>query len=203
MKVCVRILTLILLLLSASSFADYYQVPMQQSSWELKRSKNSCQLKQMIPLYGSADFVHRSGENLQFSIQEQRRKPQVIRATLAAMPAPWMRSRADSVVYQVYLDQPEDRNDYGRLSVYGEAAEAMIDALLQGRYPTFTYIRESSEYNPEETRVEVSSIKFSESYKAFSECRKNLLQASEPYSRLPIASAMPHRFSGAGNFDVA
>jgi len=44
--------------------------------------------------------------------------------------------------------------------------------------------------------MEVSSIKFSESYKAFSECRKSLLASSEPYSRLPIASAMPHLFSG-------
>lgn len=196
MNVCVRILTLILLLPSASSFADYYQAPMQQSAWELKRSKNSCRLKQMIPLYGSADFVQRSGENLQFSIQEQRHKPQVIKATLTAMPAPWMRGRADSADYQVYLDQPEDKNGYGRLSVYGEAAEAMIDALLRGQYPTFTYIRASSENNLEETRVEVSSIKFSDSYKVFSECRKNLLPAPEQYGLLPVASLKPHRFSG-------
>jgi hypothetical protein len=189
-----RIFTLILLLLSESSFADYYQAPMQESNWELKRSKNRCQLRQTIPLYGSADFVHRSGQYLQFSIQEQRRKPQVIKATLAAMPAPWMRAGADPVDYQVYLDQPDDTKDYGRLSVYGETAEAMIDALLRGQYPTFTYIRASSGNNVEETRVQVSSIKFTDGYKEFSECRKNLLPASDEYNVLSAVSTKQHRF---------
>ena len=194
MNVSARIFTLILLLLSADSFADYYQVPMQESNWELKRSKNSCQLRQTIPLYGSADFVHRSGERLQFSIQELRRKPQVIKATLTAMPAPWMHGGEDPVGYQVYLDQPDDTKDYGRLSVYGETAEAMIDALLNGQYPTFIYIRASSGINLEETRVQVSSIKFSDGYKEFSDCRKNLLPASDEYNVLPTVSTKQHRF---------
>ncbi len=190
-----RFFTLFSLLLSISSFADYYQVPMQDSNWELKRSKNTCQLKHLIPLYGSADFVQRSGHHLQFSIQELRRKPQVIKASLAAMPAPWMRGRVDPVDYQVYLDQSDDSKDYGRLSVYGETAEVMIDALLQGQFPTFTYIRASSGNNVEETRVQVSSIKFSDSYKEFSECRKNLLPAADEYNVLSAVSTKQHRFA--------
>lgn len=175
MNMRTQIFTLILLLLSFSGFADYYQAPLQEAKWEFKQSKSTCYLKQVIPLYGSADFVHRSGEALHFSIQEQRRKPLIIKATLKAMHAPWMQHDAVSPLdHQVYFDQPVNTKDYGRLSVYGDAAEAMIDALLQGQYPTFTYIRDTSSLNLEETRVAVSSIKFNDSYKEFLSCRNNL-----------------------------
>jgi outer membrane protein OmpA-like peptidoglycan-associated protein len=148
---------------------------MQEVNWQFKGSKTVCYLKQVIPFYGSADFIHRTGEPLQFSIQEQRRKSPVIKATLTAMPAPWMHDAAfSSFNYQVYLDQPLESGDYGRLSVYGDAAESMLDILLQGQYPTFTYIRDSSVISLEETRVAVSSINFSDSYKKFLNCRNSL-----------------------------
>lgn len=175
MNVHTRIFTFFLLLLSFRSFADYYQAPLQEAKWEFKQSKSTCYLKQVIPFYGSADFVHRSGEPLHFSIQEQRRKSLIIKATLKAMPAPWMQHDTVSPLdHQVYFDQPASIKDYGRLSVYGDAAEAMIDALLQGQYPTFTYVRDTSSLNLEETRVAVSSIKFTDSYKEFLSCRNNL-----------------------------
>ncbi|MGZ8163601.1 MAG: OmpA family protein [Methylobacter sp.] len=175
MHVCIRIIIITLLLVSGRSFADYYQTPMQEVNWQFKGSSTVCYLKQVIPFYGSADFIHRAGEPLQFSIQEQRHKSPVIKATLTAMPSPWMHNTAfSSSDYQVYLDQPVENGGYGRLSVYGDAAESMLDILLQGQYPTFTYIRDSSVVNLEETRVAVSSINFSDSYKEFLSCRNNL-----------------------------
>ncbi|MDD5578922.1 MAG: OmpA family protein [Methylobacter sp.] len=175
MHMCIRVIMITLLLVSVRSFADYYQAPMQEVNWQFKGSNTVCYLKQVILFYGSADFIHRTGEPLQFSIQEQRRKSPVTKATLTAMPAPWMHEAAfSSSDYQVYLDQPVENGSYGRLSVYGDAAEAMLDILLQGQYPTFTYIRDSSVISLEETRVAVSSINFSDSYKEFINCRNNL-----------------------------
>lgn len=175
MNVHIRIFTLILLLLSFSSFADSYQAPLQEAKWEFRQNKSACHLKQVIPLYGSADFIYKSGEPLHFSIQEQRSKPLVLKATLKVMPAPWMQHDAVSPLdHPVYFDQPVSIKDYGRLSVYGNAAEAMIDALLQGQYPTFTYIRDTSSLNLEETRVAVSSINFNDTYKEFLNCRNSL-----------------------------
>jgi len=176
MNVRTRIFTLILLLLSFRGFADSYQVPLEEAHWEFKQVKSTCYLKQLIPLYGSADFVHGPGKPLHFSIQEQRSKTPVLKATLKAMPAPWMQQHdsVSSLDHEVYFDQPVSTKDYGRLSVYGETAEAMIDALLQGQYPTFTYIRDASSLNLEETRVAVSAINFSDSYKEFLSCRNNL-----------------------------
>ncbi|CAA9892984.1 putative Phosphate ABC transporter substrate-binding protein [Candidatus Methylobacter favarea] len=175
MQAWLRVIIITLLPLSMRSFADYYQTPMQEVQWQATGSRTVCYLQQLIPFYGSADFIQRAGEPLQFSIQEQRHKSPVIKATLTAMPSPWMPDAAfSSSAYPVYLDQAGDSDGYGRLSVYGDAAESMLDILLQGHYPTFTYLRNSSVINLEETRVEVSSINFSDSYKEFLNCRNNL-----------------------------
>jgi outer membrane protein OmpA-like peptidoglycan-associated protein len=157
------------LVFSNSCFGEYIEVPLLKANWTVETSKTSCQLKQEIPLYGNAEFIHRAGDTLQFSIQEQRSKPQVIKASLSAMPSPWQNQ--DSVSphdYQVYLDQ-------SRLAVYGNTAETMIDVLLQGQSPTFTYVRAASDLDIVETRVAVSAIKFFEPYEAFIDCRKQML----------------------------
>lgn len=179
------ILTLLILLVSTGSFADYYQAPMQEANWQVDRTKNTCFLRQAISQYGVAEFVQRAGEQLRFSVQEQRRKPLVLQASLKAMPAPWMHDQTSSVDHQVYSDASTDIAAYGRLSVYGAAAETMIDALLQGQYPTFIYHRDAALLNMEETRVAVSAIHFSERYQEFADCRNNLqpgLARSQPVS---------------------
>lgn len=178
MNVTTRLIAIIFLLTGSSScFADFYRASMQEAHWEFKKTGNVCYLKQLIPLYGSADFVHKAGEPLRFSIQEQRRKPLIIKASLKIMPAPWMHEVVSSLDYPVYLENAEI-GGYGRLSVYAETAESMIDALVLGRYPTFIYIRDASALNLEETHVAVSAIKFAESYKAFAACRDNLRSVS-------------------------
>ncbi len=138
-------------------------------------SQMSCQLKQDIPYYGSADFFHRAGGVLQFSIQEQRNKPKIAKASLTVLPAPWIHEAVDQAEYEVFLDDAIDFMQLGRLAVFGEVAESMVDALVQGYYPTFIYVRESKRAPVEETRVAVSSIKFSEVYDSFLKCRANLL----------------------------
>ncbi len=173
MNLTMRLFAIISLLAMLNpSFADFYQAPLQQAHWEFKKTGSSCYLKQQIPLYGSADFVHKPDQPLRFSIQELRHKPLIIKASLKIMPAPWMHEEISSLDYPVYLDNAEI-GGFGQLSVHGEAAETMIDMLLQGHYPTFIYIRDAAAINLEETRVAVSAIKFAESYKAFSACRNN------------------------------
>ncbi|NOT11576.1 MAG: hypothetical protein HOP23_07080 [Methylococcaceae bacterium] len=175
MNMPTRLFALFFLLTSTTqSLADSFQAPMQQAHWEFQKTANACYLIQQIPLYGSADFVHKAGEALRFSIQEQRRKAQIIKASLKIMPAPWIHDVIASRDYPVYLDN-SDIGGYGQLSVYGAAAEAMIDGLLMGNNPTFVYIRDAPVLNLEETRVAVSAIKFMKSYKAFSTCRETLV----------------------------
>jgi sodium-type flagellar protein MotY len=152
------------------SFADFYQASLQEAKWEFKNAKNVCNLKQEIPLYGSADFIQKPGQPLIFSIQEQRRKPLIVKASLHIMPAPWIHEELSWAVYPVSLDNAEV-GGYGRLFVSGAAAESMIDALLLGHYPTFIYMRDAAALNLEESRVAISAIKFRETYQEFLKCR--------------------------------
>jgi hypothetical protein len=170
-----RIFTLLLVFFTNTSagLADFYQAPMQQARWEFKQINDSCYLRQRIPLYGSADFIYKVGGPLFFSLQEERHKPLIMKASLKVMPAPWMHEPISALDYPVYLDNPEI-GGYSRLYVYGDAAEAMIDMLLQGHYPTFIYLRDASLLNLEETRVAISAIRFAESYKEFLTCRNNM-----------------------------
>ena len=177
------------LLCSGLGFADYYQAALKEANWEVTRTKTACFLRQGIDHYGVAEFVQSANEPLRFSVQEQRRKALIIKASLKAMPAPWMHDQTSSVDHPVYWDSSVDVADYGRLSAYGQEAEAMIDVLLQGQYPTFIYFREASSLTMEETRVAVSAIHFAERYREFADCRNNLRPISPNIQEVTVNKA--------------
>jgi hypothetical protein len=180
----VRIILSLGMLVSQSCLADYFQAAIDKATWAFSGGQGICTLTQELPLYGLAEFVSKPGQPLRFSIQEQRRKPIVVKASLAVMPAPWRRETLSGKNYPVYLESPQSFTDFGRLSVYSEAAEAMLDVLLQGQYPTFSYIRAASSLDTEETRVAVSAIKFAEKYKEFLSCRNTGTVAATTNSNL-------------------
>lgn len=175
MKISTRFFFGLLVLIGVNVNADYYDVPMLDARWETSNDKDVCYLKQKIPNYGSAEFIHRSGSSLRFSIQELRVRPYIIKADLAVLPVPWIHEESNHQIYPVYLDRAIHMGDFNRLSVYGDAAEAMIDALLQGYSPTFTYVRAVNDLDMHEIRVAVSPVKFREVYEIFVNCRTKLI----------------------------
>lgn len=203
------IIVLILLCLSGHSLADYYQAPLQDANWEVTRTKTACFLRQAIDQYGVAEFVQSVGGPLRFSVQEQRHKAMVMKASLRVMPAPWIHVDANAVDQQVYLDSSTDIGGYARLSAYGQVAEEMIDVLLQGQYPTFIYYRQATPLNMEETRVAVSAIHFKERYSDFADCRNNLrsviasASATDTHAKKKVSAnkkqAQPKLTSSAAN----
>ncbi len=170
----IPIIALLLLCCSGHSWADYYQAPLQEANWEVTRTQSACFLRQAIDTYGVAEFVQSVGGPLRFSLQEQRHKSMVVKASLRVMSAPWIHEAANAVDQQVYLDSSTDIGGYTRLSSYAQVAETMIDALLQGQFPTFIYYRQAKPFNMEETRVAVSAIHFKERYNDFADCRNTL-----------------------------
>ncbi len=159
----------------SNSYGDYFEVPLLKANWDVQTSKTNCELKQQIPHFGNAVFSHRSGESLQFSIQEQRFKPPIIKASLSAQPSPWQQSVISPHDYLVYLENTGQAKGYDKLVVFGDTAETMIDALLQGQSPVFTYTRAVSDLDIVETQVAISAIKFLEPYETFRKCRKTML----------------------------
>ncbi len=163
------------LLSSSVAFADNFAVPLLTAQWKVAKSASSCQLKQSIPLYGTADFTHDTGRLLRFSVREERFKPEIVKATLSIDTPSWVHTSSEAKYYLVYLDKTADIQQIPRLSVYGKTAEEMLDALLNGLSPTFSYIRSSVSGLLPETHVSVSAINFFKSYQQFEECRKNFL----------------------------
>lgn len=156
------------------AFADFFSPPLLDTKWESMNLKGVCFLSQDIPNYGKAVFWQKPASELGFSVQERRAKAYIIKASLTAKPAPWQHSSLPEQIYPVFLETPDRRGDFNRLVVHGNAAEAMIDALLQGNSPTFTYVRALSDIEMVESEVAISPVHFMDAYEKFSSCRNKL-----------------------------
>lgn len=177
MKLFSGLIVLLLIVSTAKAYAEFYEVPMMDAKWDVESGQSECLLKQTVPNYGVAVFSHRSGAALKFSLQERRVKADIIKANVIEATAPWIHKELASPNHAVYLDDAAHGRDFDRLSVYGNAAEDMLDALLRGNAPTFVYVRASTVLDMREIRVSVSPVKFLESYDDFVQCREKLLHS--------------------------
>ena len=162
------------LIISSVCNAETISAPLLNADWKLNKGQSYCQLKQDIPFYGETDFMHQSGELLRFSIKENRFKPTIVKASLTIENPSWIHQSQPGKNYFVHFDPAVDIQNFPRLSVYGEIAEKMLDAMSKGLSPTFNYLRKSND-GQEQTKVAVSSVKFLEKYQQFSDCRKGFL----------------------------
>ncbi|HIF54896.1 MAG TPA: OmpA family protein, partial [Methylococcaceae bacterium] len=162
-------------LASSTCYAEYFSASLFNADWKVEQATASCRLKQNIPLYGVADFLHQTGESLRFSISEERFKPDIVKASLTIDVPPWRHQAVLSKVYLLSLDLAGGNQSYPRLSVYGVSAEFMLDALLKGMYPTFSYARATVGGLSPEVSVAVSAINFAKNYQQFDDCRKGFL----------------------------
>jgi len=160
---------------SSVAIADSYAAPLQVANWKVKKGESYCQLNQNIPLYGMAGFMHQSGDLLRFSIREDRYKADIVKASLSIENPLWRHDALDTRDYLVFLDKAVDIQNIPRLSVYGENAELMLDALSNGLSPTFSYVRASMPGLLPATEVSISAINFSKNYQQFTDCRKAFL----------------------------
>lgn len=161
--------------LCSVAHADYYSAPLTSANWKISIDQSSCQLTQDIPFYGKANFTHHSGKALQLSIKESRYKPNIVKASLIIKTPPWTHQSSSPSDYLVTLNNVSNGQFYPQLSVQGEIAEYMLDALSNGLSPTFVYTRASTNGIEPKTKVALSSINFTEKYKQFISCRKDFL----------------------------
>jgi len=170
-----KILLIAVLFFSSISVAENYTAPLQTADWKVREGASYCQLNQNIPLYGAVGFMHQSGNLLRFSIREDRFKPEIIKASLSIDNPPWLHESINAKDYLVFLDEMVDIKNTPRLSVYGDVAEVMLDALSNGLSPTFSYVRATVLGQLPETQVAISAINFSKNYQKFADCRKDFL----------------------------
>jgi len=160
----------LLILFSGVVQAGYYVAPLSSANWEMSAGQSSCQLIHHIPSYGMADFSQVSGEQLRFSIKQRQLKFEIENASLTIKNSPWNHQFIPVKDYSVNLDYDEKSLNHPRLSVFGETAENMLNALSKGFFPTFVYTGGKVGFA---TNVAVSSVNFIEKYKQFSNCRQD------------------------------
>lgn len=170
-----KILLILFFQLGSVSYAAYYSAPIHDAHWKVTKSSSSCQLEHEIPLFGIADFTQHSGDSLSFSISENRNKSEIVKASLMVESSPWGYVSASRQDYLVSLSEPRGNQRNTRLSVYGNTAEIMLDALVNGQYPTFSFVRAEISGVSSETNVAVSSVNFLIKYQQFVACRKGFL----------------------------
>ncbi len=170
-----KVLLIAVLFFSSISVAENYMAPLQTADWDVSKGESYCQLNQNIPQYGAVGFMHQSGDLLRFSIREDRFKPEIIKASLSIDNPPWLHESLDAKDYLVFLDEMVDIKNTPRLSVYGDVAEVMLDALSNGLSPTFSYVRSTVLGQLPETQVAISAVNFAENYQKFADCRKDFL----------------------------
>ncbi len=161
--------TILLILLSVFSLVEAATIraPMHSSQWESNARKTLCRLTHQIDDQRQAGFISESGEPLQFFLKEGEHAVRVDSATLFVEPAPWQHILTYQQDYPVFWQQGSWQSGY--LAVYGRSAEDMLSGLSNGHEPVFSLVRHSVE-----SRVAVSSIKFTESYQQFLSCRQAL-----------------------------
>lgn len=164
-----------ILFFSSATTADNYAASLLSADWMVKRGASSCQLLQKIPSYGMVGFTHQSGDLLRLSIKEDRYKPEIIKASLSIEAPFWLHQSVSAKDHLVFLDEVVDIKNIPRLSVYGDVAELMLDALSNGLSPTFSYIRASALEQFPKTIVSLSAINFAQKYQQFTDCRKDFL----------------------------
>lgn len=174
-KTALQIVLIIFFQSYSLSFAEYHVTPLHDVHWKITKGASFCQLEQEIPLYGIADFIQYSGDLLRFSIRENQYKSEIVKASLVVEASPWGHRAKVTKDYLVSLDVSGSRQRYSRLSVYGNTAEIMLDALVKGQYPTFSFVRADIAGISEETNVAVSSVDFLRKYQQFVDCRKGFL----------------------------
>lgn len=156
--------------------ADFFSVPLLDARWELIEESTFCRLKQDIPRFGTSDFTQYTGEKLRFSISENRYKSAISEAVLSVDTPVWNHQSIVFKEYPLFLDEEiNDDNLFPRLSVYGDEAELMLDAVAKGLAPTITYKRTIDRVNHSLTKVAISPINFYDQYVRFTSCRKNFL----------------------------
>ncbi len=150
--------------------------PILGAKWQMTQESSFCQLSQEIPGFGSVDFQHYSGDDLTFSLQETQLNSPVTRASLLIESAPWIHHRPPVTDHPVYLDFNELFPGASRLSVFGASAETMLEALQNGYFPTFRFVRANqAQHLNAETVVAVSAMNFQTAYQNFVSCRSGFL----------------------------
>lgn len=168
----IRVLTvchvLVLSLAAQYTSAVTFRASIEQSQWDLESSPFFCRLRQVVPSFGLASFVHEAGERAYFELSPTHKGAYKGRVKLVAEASPWQPGTAPAVIGQVDVDAQS-----GKILAKPDYASQMLASLYKGMSPTFTMLNWLG--TGQDVRVALSSANFQRTYKDYITCVDNLL----------------------------
>ncbi|MFV1985091.1 MAG: OmpA family protein, partial [Thiohalomonadales bacterium] len=152
-----------------------YGQKLNQADWKVIASRTTCKIRQLIPLYGVAEFEQKyRDKGLQFNIYIIRVPEQIITAKMTAIPPKWNHVTLLRPMGKVKLQANNQT-----LTLEHTLSLQVITELEDGMFPTLTY--KSWMDKNDDIQVSISPINFRERLPKFLKC-----VASLPLQPLPV-----------------
>jgi len=161
--------------------ADY-----QDAQWQVDSTPFICRLKQSIPRYGQAEFVHEAGEGIFFQLllaNDVTNKPKTGKIDFK-VPV-WRHDKEKQATIDFAFKTP------GIVELKSRDALKLLQALDNDRIPTFLYPDESF-WKP--MSAGLSPVRFQDAYDDFENCEQKVLL---PVNFKTVASSRIYFESGS------
>lgn len=147
---------------------QHYEATLDDETWSVSTSPVQCELRQTIPQFGQAVFMHSSGGELSFAIKVNQPPVKDAVALLYSSPPFWK----PHIVPRELSRSPLTK---GKTPIYftRDVALRMLYELNSGMQPSL-HFRDWAD-NSEDVSVAVSTIHFRDHWPAFSNCQAQLL----------------------------
>jgi len=147
---------------------QHYEATLDDETWSVSTSPVQCELKQTIPQFGQAVFMHSSGGELSFAIKVEQPPVKDAVALLYSSPPYWK----PHIVPRELSRSPLIK---GKTPIYftRDVAMRMLYELNSGMQPSL-HFRDWAD-SSEDVSVAVSTIHFRDYWPKFSNCQAQLL----------------------------
>jgi len=154
--------------LPAFSAERDYGVPMIDSKWINGGKKNhECTLSQTIPFYGEAKFIHKSGNEIVFSLSSDQLMVSDVRVILQSEPPAWRHEEVFAIGEFIFNQGTEP------LNIESPYASGMFQEIENGMSPLVIY-RDLAD-GRDLISVLLSPINFRSALEEYLQCEKTLL----------------------------
>lgn len=145
-----------------------FTADMHQAEWKYSGSAMVCTLRHEIPGYGTAQFEHRAGRQLNFSIEVTKRNPREGHAQLMELPPAWVHGAQSAAPVEIPLVKGKSP-----FKVNAEQSEWLLGVLKRG----WGCGVEHGDWRVKSHRVRavISPVKFQKPFSEFQACTEQLL----------------------------
>jgi outer membrane protein OmpA-like peptidoglycan-associated protein len=145
-----------------------YQPRVDEAQWLVSSSKFECRMTQPIPVYGSAVFSRRAGEEVKFSLNTSLSPMSKGQAALISDNPSWDMHLPPKRLAMVNVERSDTPVTVGQV-----LATRLLAELEKGRAPRFA--QKAWYNNAEQVSVAISSVNFRMAYAEYRSCLAELL----------------------------